>query len=60
MSNMIKVEAHNSINLTQAIGAAFDGEALASLAEIAGYPERAVNKIRLNATRDKLQNRQGL
>jgi len=57
---MIKLEAHNSINLTQAIGAAFDGEALASLAEIAGYPERAVNKIRLNATRDKLQNRQGL
>ena len=55
MANMIKVQAHQGLGMAQAISGAFSGETLATLAEMAGFPEREVIRMRMSANKEKMQ-----
>jgi|6_EtaG_2_1085325.scaffolds.fasta_scaffold03571_5 hypothetical protein len=59
MANMIKIQAQQNLGMTQAIGGAFSGEALASLAESAGLPERDIISLKMSANRNNMQIEQG-
>ena len=59
MANMTRVNAAVSIGMAQGIGGALNGEAMASLAETAGAPEREVIKLRMQSAKNDLQNGQG-
>lgn len=56
---MMKVQALQGLGMAHAISGAFSGEALASLAESAGLPEREVIRMRMTANRDNTQLQQG-
>jgi len=55
LANMTNVNARENLGMAQAIGAAFSGEVFADMAEVAGVPERVVNRIRMQAVQDKMQ-----
>jgi len=59
MVNMNKVQAIQNLALTEGVGCAFDGEALADLAERAGVPEKDVVRLRVQSMRDKMSNDTG-
>ena len=59
MANLVKVKAMESLGHTQGITAAFNGEAMADLAEQAGLPERDVVKIKMESFKDEMNMNRG-
>ena len=59
MANLTKVQAMSSLGHTQGISAAFNGEAMASLAERAGLPDKEVVKIKMESFKDEINMNRG-
>ena len=59
MANLVKVTAMESLGHTQGITAAFNGEAMANLAEQAGLPDREVVKIKMESFKSEMQSNRG-
>ena len=59
MANLTKIQAINSLGYTQGICAALSGEAMASIAERAGVPEKEVIKIKMESFKSEMQSNRG-
>ena len=59
MANLSKMKAMESLGHTQGIAAAFNGDAMANLAEQAGLPEREVIKIKMESFKDEMNMNRG-
>ena len=53
------MKAMESLGHTQGITAAFNGDAMANLAEQAGLPEREVIKIKMESFKDEMNMNRG-
>ena len=59
MANLSKIQAINSLGYTQGICAALNGEAMASIAERAGVPDKEVVKIKMESVKDEINMNRG-
>ena len=59
MANLSKIQATNSLGYTQGICAALSGEAMASIAERAGVPDKEVIKIKMESFKDEMNTNRG-